>query len=85
MDDDILNDADHFHTADLALAAVLSLSYPMEAVDYGDPHAVRFVFQRHSGIDELIEQYHYGDLQVEPLPYYQLIRHLQAQLSGDLA
>ena len=85
MDDDILNDADHFHTADLALAAVLSLSFPMAAIDHGDPHAVRFVFQRHSGIDELIEQYHYGDLQVEPLPYYQLICHLQAQVSADLA
>ena len=48
---------------------------------FDDPHAVRFIFQRYAGIDELIEQYHYGDLQVEPLPYYQLIRHLQAQVS----
>ena len=79
--DDLINDADHFHTADIALAAVLSMSYPMAAVDHDDPHAVRFVFQRYDGIDELIEQYHYGDLQVEPLPYYQLIRHLQAQVS----
>ncbi len=83
--DDLINDADHFYTADIALAAVLSLSFPMAVIDHGDLHAVRFVFQRHSGIDELIEQYHYGDLQVEPLPYYQLICHLQAQVSGDLA
>lgn len=78
----ILNDKDFYRTTDLALAAVLSLSFPIEAIDRQSRKA-QFIFKRENGLDQLIENYWRGGLKVEPQAYFQELRVIKARLYSE--
>lgn len=72
-----------YHTSDLALATVLSLSYPIESVDKSNPRKAQFSFQRDKNLDELIEGYWRGEVKVEPQLFFQQLRVMKARIYND--
>jgi len=78
-----LNEKNFYRTADLALAAVIFLFYPLEAIDKQNPRKAQFLFKRNSELDELIESYWRGELKVEPQAYFNALRVIKARLYGE--
>ena len=70
---------DFYSTSDLALAAVVFLFYPLEAIDNQNPRA-RFLFKREADLDKLIEEYWRGELKVEPKAYFNALRTIKSRL-----
>ncbi|MDP3697161.1 MAG: DUF5659 domain-containing protein [Candidatus Taylorbacteria bacterium] len=83
MTTETLNKNDFYQTADLALAAVIFLSYPLEAIERQNPRKAQFLFKRGSQLDELIESYWQGGLKVEPQAYFNALRVIKARLYGE--
>lgn len=74
---------DYYRTADLALSTALSLWYPLESVDkLANSRKAEFVFRRDDQLDQLVEAYWRGDLQVEPQRYFAQLRAIKARLYG---
>lgn len=72
---------DCFSTFDLALAATISLWYPLEALDRTqNPHKVLFLFKRDENLDQLIEGYWRGELKVNPQNYFNALKNIKARL-----
>ncbi len=74
---------DFYKTSDLALAAVISLWYPIEAIDKQNPHKAQFVFKREHGLNELIESYWKSELRVEPRAYFNALRAIKSRLYAE--
>ncbi len=74
---------DCFSTHDLALATVISLSYPVEAIDRQNPHKALFLFKREHSLDQLIEAYWRRELTVEPQAYFNGLKNLKARLYAE--
>lgn len=72
-----------YHTSDLALATVLSLSYPIEATDKSNPRKAQFIFRRDKNLDALIEDYWRGEVRVEPQVFFQQLRGMKARIYND--
>jgi hypothetical protein len=67
---------------DLALAATISLFYPLESIDKQNPHKAQFIFTRNAHLNKIIESYWRGELKVEPKQYFNALRTIKAQLYG---
>lgn len=68
-------------TSDIALAAGISLWYPLEAVDWTEnPHKAKFLFKRDERLDQLVASYWHGELQVNPQAYFNALKMLKARL-----
>lgn len=70
-------------TSDLPLATVISLFYPLEAIDRQNPRKAQFIFKRNAKLDELIEKYWKGELKVEPQAYFNALRIIKARLYSE--
>ena len=73
----IVRERDVYRTSDLALAAELSLFYPLDAIDRRADGPVVFVFRRAAHLDSLLERYWRGALRVEPQAYCEHVHVLQ--------
>jgi len=69
-----------FTTADLALAATLSLWYPLDSIDQTNPQKSFFNFLRDEQLDQFIEQYWRGEMRIEPKAYFSALRVLKVRL-----
>ena len=69
-----------YQCSDLALAAALSLFYPIEAIDKTNPHRAIFEFKRDRALDDLIEAYWKKELKVAPQDYFQQLRVIKTRL-----
>jgi hypothetical protein len=70
-----------YKTSDLALAAIIFLFRPLEAIDKtSNPHKSEFVFVRDDDLNGLIEQFWRGELKVEPRRYFEALRSIKARL-----
>ena len=79
----IVRECDMYRTSDLALAAALSLFYPLDAIDRRADGPVVFVFRRAAHLDSLLERYWRGVLRVEPQAYCQQIHVLQHRVCQE--
>jgi hypothetical protein len=70
----------YYQTSDLSLATMLSLYFPLWAVDKNNPSKAEFLFKREKGIDELVESFWRGELKVEPLAYFNQIKVIKSRL-----
>ena len=69
-----------FRTSDLALAsALVCLGFCLEAVEKNYPKSV-FIFKRSDGLDESIQAFWAGSLNVEPKAYFNSIKEIKARL-----
>ena len=71
---------DYFRTADLALAAAINLSQPLETLDRSDPRKVLFIFPNNKQTENIIDSYWKRQLEIEPLSYFNSLRNLKARL-----
>ncbi|PIS13836.1 hypothetical protein COT65_01940 [Candidatus Shapirobacteria bacterium CG09_land_8_20_14_0_10_47_13] len=74
---------DYYSTSDLALAAVISLWFPMEFIDRTNPHKAAFLFRREKGLEEIVESFWKRDLKIEPQAYFSQIKAVKARLYGE--
>jgi len=77
------NQKDSYQTADLALAAAISLFCPLEAIDKKNPHKAQFLFKKTDKLDEIVENYWQGKLRVDPASYFNALRVIKARLYGE--
>lgn len=80
---EVLQEKDDFRTADLALATVISLSYPIDAIDRQNRQKSTFIFKRQEGLDQLIEGYWRGELRIDPQRFFTQLRAVKARLYGE--
>ena len=69
-----------YATNSLALATVLALWHPLQAVEKGSSKRVTFVFKHSSALEADIERFYRRELQVEPNEYYQELQTLKARI-----
>lgn len=79
----LLKERDFYKTSDLTLATVLSLYYPIEAIDRTNPDRVQFLFKREEGLEEVVEKYWRRELRVEPQAFFNQLRIIKARLYGE--
>lgn len=77
-----LNMNEYYTTSDLALATVLSLYIPIEAIDRSNPQKALFLFKRDKGLDETIQAFWRKELKIEPQLYFSQIKSVKARLYG---
>ncbi len=71
----------YFQTFDLALATVISLSFPLLDLDKTqNPHRALFIFQRNKKLDETVDKYWKRELLVEPRQYFEQLKTLKGRL-----
>lgn len=71
----------YYSTSDLALAALVSLSYPLEAIDKTEnPHKALFLFKRDEQLDHLVEAYWKGEINVNPQLYFNALKNIKTRL-----
>lgn len=78
-----LNVNDYFSTPDLGLAAVLSLWFPIEAIDRTNPHKATFLFKRDPNLDEIVESFWRRKLKIEPVAYFSQLKIVKSRLYGE--
>lgn len=80
MSNNIVTQNSFYQTTDLALATAISLWYPIESLDKSNVRQSVFRFKREESLDQLVEAYWRGELQVEPQSYFNQLRVLKARL-----
>lgn len=75
-----IQENDFYRTSDLACAAAVSLFVPLDSVDKTDRRRAFFIFERTNELDELLETFWKGTLQVEPRAYFDQIKALKTRL-----
>ncbi|HLL60640.1 MAG TPA: DUF5659 domain-containing protein [Candidatus Nitrosocosmicus sp.] len=73
----------YYSTSDLALAATISLFYPLESIDKTNPHKAEFLFKRDASLDQLIESYWRRELKVEPQTFFTQLKFIKNRLYSD--
>ena len=77
----VLKLKDCFSSFDLALAAVVSMYYPLEAIEWTEnPHRAKFLFKRDNQLDQLISSYYRGELKINPQVYFNSLKSLKGRL-----
>lgn len=69
-----------FATADLSLAAVINLWFPLDSVNKLDNKKFEFLFYRNSEIDKIVDAYWRGELKVEPKQYFATLKILKSRI-----
>ena len=83
MTRDLMRQEDWYRTSDMALAAVISLSHAIEEVDRQNPRKAQFIFRRSTNLDQIVDAYWKGLLQVEPQQFFNQLRVVKARLYGE--
>lgn len=72
-----LNEDEIYRTTDLSCAAAIALWFAPESIDRSNPSKAEFVFHRNQQLDQLLESYWRGALQVEAISYFNSIKLLK--------
>jgi len=70
----------YYSTPSLAVAATLSIHFPVDHIDRSNPHTFNFVFERTQELDNLLETYWRRQLRIEPQSYFEQLRLLKIRL-----
>jgi hypothetical protein len=73
----------YFSTPDLALAAAISLWYPVETIDRTNPSKAIFLFKRDENLDKLVENFWKQELRIEPQAYFSQLKIIKSRLYGE--
>lgn len=71
---------DYYSTSDLALAAALSLFFPVDSIDRQNPQKALFLFKKDENLEQLIESYWKGEIKVNPSTYFNQLKIIKARL-----
>jgi hypothetical protein len=83
MNTSMLKENDVYRCADLALATVLALHFPIEGIDKESPRKAQFLFLRTQELEEAVEGYWKGILQVEPQKFFNQLKAIKARLYSE--
>lgn len=83
MTQDYLSLNDYYSTPDLALAAAISLWYPIEAIDKANPSKALFLFKRDESLNQLIETFWKQELRIEPQAYFNQLKVIKSRLYAE--
>lgn len=83
MTQDHLSLNDCYSTPDLALAAAISLWYPVETIDRTNPSKAVFLFKRDKNLDKLVENFWKQELRIEPQAYFSQLKIIKSRLYGE--
>lgn len=75
-----MNNNNTYKTSDLALAATLSLSFPIQLIDKSNPRRVDFIFDYTHELQELVELCLKREAKVEPFMLYHQLRYLKSRI-----
>ena len=75
-----MNNKNIFSTTHLHLAVILSMYYPLEAVDRSNKDKAKFLFRHKNGLDEIVQSFWKQELQVEPVAFFQQIKIVKSRL-----
>ena len=71
----------YYSTSDLALAAAISIWYPLEVVDRTQNlHKAVFLFKRDEQLDKFVESYWHGEIKINPIQYFNALKTIKARL-----
>ena len=74
---------DEFQSSDLSMVAALCcFGAVIDSVDRSSSRAV-FYIRREKGLDQLVQACYSHSLQVEPLAYFNALKHAKSRLYGD--
>ena len=77
----INNDKNIFSTSDLALAAAISLYYPIQSINKSrNSKRVFFIFLKDKNFDLYIERFYRGELRIDPQKYFQNLKSLKNRI-----
>ena len=80
MTTQLLRTNDFYQTADLALAAAISIFVPLEAIDKTDSRRAYFIFSQSEELEELVSAFWRKELKVEPQAYFDQLRAIKTRL-----
>ena len=80
MTTQILQSKDFYRTADLALAAAISIFVPLETIDKTDYRRAYFIFPQSEELEELVAAFWRKELKVEPQAYFDQLRAIKTRL-----
>lgn len=69
-----------YKTADLGLATILSLFFPIKELDRSIPPRVVFIFDRTPELDTLVERFWQKEMTVEPQTLMSQLRAIKTRL-----
>lgn len=76
--------SDYFSSFDLSLvSALVCLGYPVDYLDKSNPRKVEFFLVRQQGMDEAIQGFWSGALQLPALAYFNSIKNLKNRIYGE--
>lgn len=78
-----MTENDYYSTSDLPLAATISLWFPLDLVDKGNPSRALFLFKRETDLDKLIERFWRGEVLVEPKTYFAQLKNIKSRIYGE--
>jgi len=70
----------YYQTADLAMAAAVSLFLPIEDIDKSNRRRAFFLFQKSEELDRLLAAFWNRTLKVEPRAYFDQLKALKTRL-----
>ena len=73
-------DNEIFTSSDLALVALLSLTFEIENIDRTDPKRVIFSFKKSKELDKKVLDFTNNKLKVNPLAYFNKVREIKSAI-----
>lgn len=74
---------EYYSTSDLSLAAAISLTIPVEAVNRINPNKVQFLFKKSEELNKIIDGYWRDLLKVSPSVYFNQLKTLKARIYSE--
>jgi hypothetical protein len=78
-----IHQSDIYSTQNLALAAAISLWFPIESIDRTHPRKVNFIFLRDEQLDDLVEAFWKREVKVEALAYFNQLKVIKGRIYGE--
>jgi len=78
-----INNTSFYKTSDLALVALLSLSFPIKEIDSSDTKRVSFIFESSNALNEQIQAYWLKMLRVEPQEYFNQLKNIKTRIYSN--
>lgn len=71
---------DKFETSDMALAAVLAMTYTLEDLDFTDLKRIKFSFKKTPELETKVEDFWRKQVTVEPQEFFTSLKFVKARL-----
>lgn len=76
-------DNKYYQTSDIALATIISLTFPLIRITPQSSGKSFFVFERNKEMEKLIEDYWSGTLKIEPKVYFNQLKTIKTRLYSE--